>query len=112
MYTYTLRITKILIRTKAIVSLRQLFPNWSLATTVSTTDYIPCSISELTLDPVEVRAKLSGSMDFTYEQDLIEEDDSFFNSKEYLEAKDWYFNLSKEDQDKVNLLIRGSMPRA
>lgn len=110
---YQLIITKVIDRTKAAYFLRKLYPGMSAASVFDRFNNLPTAFTGWQ-EPELVNECLTNVVEFTYYEhiEFIEDKDVSqyycrppWEKKEYVDAKNWYFSLPKEDRDKIEILI-------
>jgi hypothetical protein len=101
----------LLLRNHSYFSYTLGIPNPTLIQVLNVLKTLPISFNINKSEQQYWSSLLSGLVEFSiskseYEIDIELEQDKF------KEAQVWYQNLCQQDKDKVNLLIRGSHPRA
>lgn len=86
-------------------------PNLTLTQALSISKTLPISFDISKCDQQYWISLLSEVAEFSISKSEYEIDIELEEVK-FKEAQDWYQTLSREDKDKVNLLIRGSHPTA
>jgi len=120
---YKLIITECINPIKLMRALRAFNPSFSLMDVKGIVDRIRNSDDPFIADdrfesPKEISKLFSNKAVWTYEEIPMEEDEQYLSPEDeeeqklYTMARLWYNDLPKEDKQKVDILIRNSMPFA
>ena len=109
-------ITKVLNRVKLLYVLRanSIEDNLNFGQLINKIDNLSCLIDS-NLDGDQIESILEGLAIFSIEKDYPEYTCNPrccppWQQPDYIAAKKWYDSLSKEDRDKIDILINGSGP--
>lgn len=113
---YRLTITRIINKVLFTKAIKCLIPNISLAEVVNIKNQLPYIIDDLDLSHDAIDFYFKDNAKYSYEkyEEYVESPDCIciapWETKEYTEARNWYLTLSKEDRDRVDILVKGNVP--
>ena len=108
---YKLTITRIINNVLFMKSIRHM-PNMSLIEVNNIKNELPYIVEGLFLRPQQIENYFKDNCEYTY-QEYVEYKESHehapWERKEYIDAKNWYLTLPKEDRDKIDILVKSNM---
>lgn len=109
-----LTISKVLDRKGLINSLKNLYANLSVLERFRMVDNLPFVDDNLWSETDHIKTILDPFCEYSYEQIPFPGNSNSssppWESPKYLSAKIWYNSLSKEEQEKIDILVSANMP--
>lgn len=109
---YRLTITKIINNVLFMKAIRHMFGNFSLIEASNIKNELPYVLEGLCRRPKEIESYFLNNCEYIYQEYAVPEKNIESPSERYIDAYNWYLTLSKEDRDKVDILVNMVAPYA
>ena len=109
---YKLTITKVINRVSFMAAMRRLCNDLSIKDVALVSNCIPYTFDNIFNDPGEIKEILGATCEYTYQGFIPYVENDYllpWQTKEYVDAKNWYLTLPKDDRDKIDILVKANV---